>query len=160
MHYVARHSVLDAVPAPEAEVWNGKLYVSLQYNAHREFVGGGAVPALMLDRWHTTLCVAYYQVDVAWRDVTMRGVLIWWARAVEAQRLANILRNTWDLAFRGRARLQVPLCSPPWQRSWTFGVADGRILDAMVLTRRVAEDTLSARGHRLRARRDIHISWL
>jgi len=73
------------------EVWHGKLYVSVQYHAAARFTDGSHVPAITLDRWHTTLVVAYYRVFAPWRDLTLQSAFLWRGRLAEATRLEVLI---------------------------------------------------------------------
>jgi len=61
--------------------------------------------------------------------------------------LEAFLTALWRFALRG-GRRAVPLRRPPWPRSWTFGIGDSPVLDAINVTRNVAEFVIRERGHR------------
>jgi len=147
-------------PFTLAEIWHGKIYVSVQMNLRDRFRDEFPVPAIRLSRWHVTLAVAYYRIWVPWRTANLFAAFTWWARHVEIEQLNNICNQVWDFTVHApNGETNIPLVRPPWRRSATFGIGWGSFYTGLVVVRHLSEQVLVERGHRLRTRREIHTSW-
>jgi hypothetical protein len=143
-----RHDLMNTQlcfrPTVRIESWKGHVYAAVWW-------GPQAAPLAVREpwRWHTTLLRA-------------------WCASTSLEKLADehfkrwqaILNDAMAELLLGYTHVQVWLCSPPWRKSWTFGVPEevAHILPALHIMLSVfirARDP----GANIIVEADSHISW-
>jgi len=159
MHYSFLGAYVVAHPRVKAEIWRGRVYTMIEFHPELLLRDGRDLPALQPDAWHTTVCVAYYPVDIPWRELTLQAAFMWWRRQIKVDQLHTMANRVFEFVTGSPPHMDIQLTRPPWRKSFTFGIAYGAFLCALLVVRELAEAWCITQGYRLRKQRPVHVSW-
>ena len=115
--------------------------------------------ALQPNEWHITLAVGYFDSwPEDWHCASLRALFVTWRRAVALERRLNRHGALLWEGLQVNRITNIQLDFPPRRFSYCLGVAACHMV-IITTVRDGAEVILSGLGLRLRARREIHISW-
>ena len=134
---------IGIMPALRVEIFQWKCYTMIDWHPQVQ-----ALQALLPAYWHTTLTAFYLD-----SEDTLDPRFQQFQRTITALYAAILA----CLPLDDMTSLQ--LCSPPWRKSWNYGVSQPWLGFAESLQAMSELAGCQNEGWRLRARREVHISW-